>query len=433
MNTSTIEAKSIFFDSPTTTLSIDSTSNITTNGRSANSRGYYENQGAAYVGQGGYCPQDGKQHFDKHYGEFDMMPNFNNIYDMKQSLLVGSIGEYNPLDVRTAGGGHMHFNLDALRLTGRNYHIQSNGLPRWDQKEKDLNVDLNGGSGGYIYINTKEKYGENRADWSSKISVIGGYGKNKGVGGAGGVIVFGHDVTDHFASINTRTMGGRGGSARRPYNSTACGSAAAGTVYWASTDVLIVSNNFRWTNKHTFLTAKRRSPDKFPGKYLAADNMIISGAAHVNIICNAINRLVFDKFHMWPWSTEMVIDARGVSDLILNYNEQFTMYSWGTYLDLTNVTGTVFLQNLNNKHDRRELVVLNNVQYSRGIHIDVTTLVLNGKIYDPLESKSRQTVINLFANHLSLNKSAEMQADNMFLYANETLKLHGRSKLTSTV
>ena len=58
---------------------------------------------------------------------------------------------------------------------------------------------------------------------------------------------------------------------------------------------------------------------------------------------------------------------------------------------------------------------------------------MNGLIWDPLESEERKTVINLFANHLSLNRSAELQADHMFLQANETIKLHGKSKLTSTV
>lgn len=32
--------------------------------------------------------------------------------------MVGSIGEYNPFDVRTAGGGHIHLNIDALDLIG---------------------------------------------------------------------------------------------------------------------------------------------------------------------------------------------------------------------------------------------------------------------------------------------------------------------------
>ena len=72
---------------------------------------------------------------------------------MKSSRLVGSMGMYNPLDVRTAGGGHIHMNIDSLWLEDEQSmaHISCNGLPKKDTK---VNADLNGGSGGYIYINT---------------------------------------------------------------------------------------------------------------------------------------------------------------------------------------------------------------------------------------------------------------------------------------
>ena len=170
-------------------------------------------------------------------------------------------------------------------------------MPRWDTNEKEIpGVDLFGGSGGYIYINTKEKYNSNDVSWGARIAAIGGFGKGLGTGGSGGVIVFGHDVKNNFASVNTRTFGGRGGNSPRPFNSTLCGNAAAGTTYWASTDVLHVSNYFVTTNKHTFLTAKLRSPDKFPNMFLAAENLVISGSGKVNILTNSIRRIVFDKF-----------------------------------------------------------------------------------------------------------------------------------------
>lgn len=72
-------------------------------------------------------------------------------------------------------------------------------------RETDVG-DLNGGSGGYVYINTQQRYGKNSFSTNNtsvdpngvmehaSIEVMGGYGKNKGVGGAGGVIVFGDGV-----------------------------------------------------------------------------------------------------------------------------------------------------------------------------------------------------------------------------------------------
>jgi len=93
-------------------------------------------------------------------------------------------------------------------------------------KETDVG-NLNGGSGGYIYINTQQKYGKNnftsydkdgKAQYAS-IEVTGGYGKNKGVGGAGGVIVFGDGVDLRVNAgeyglgiFHTYTHGGRSGS-----------------------------------------------------------------------------------------------------------------------------------------------------------------------------------------------------------------------------
>lgn len=48
-------------------------------------------------------------------------------------------------------------NIDALNLIGTNNHIQANGLPEKNRPETGLD-DLNGGSGGYIYINILNKY-----------------------------------------------------------------------------------------------------------------------------------------------------------------------------------------------------------------------------------------------------------------------------------
>ena len=84
-------------------------------------------------------------------------------------------------------------NIDSLLLVGKGSQISANGLPLKEAKESELG-NLYGGSGGYIYINTKQKYGKNSFDTEARIEAIGGYGKNKGAGGAGGVIVFGDGV-----------------------------------------------------------------------------------------------------------------------------------------------------------------------------------------------------------------------------------------------
>jgi hypothetical protein len=123
---------------------------------------------------------------------------------------------------------------------------------------------------------------------------------------------------------------------------------------------------------------------------MAADNLVVGSGANLNIICNSINRLVFDSVMMWPYSS-MTLDTRGVEDLIFNYNKWFLMHPSKTYLDVKNVTGLVTFQNYNLTSDNkeREMILLNDVMYSKSLSIDVTTLNLVGKIYDPLESKTR--------------------------------------------
>lgn len=125
-NSSRISAKKIFFSSPTTKLTIDGTSLIEVNGRSTNTRGTWNKMaGATYLGQGGYCGTN--QQDEKFYGQFFMQPNSGNMYDMMGEKLIGSIGTIDVL--ATAGGGHVHIDVDSLNLTGKGVQIQANGLP----------------------------------------------------------------------------------------------------------------------------------------------------------------------------------------------------------------------------------------------------------------------------------------------------------------
>lgn len=304
LTNSTIEAKGIFIDNPGMLMQIDSNSRISADGRSDGYTGYYKNQGASYVGQGGYCPLDGKVHVEKHYAEFDIMPNFANIHDMKGGKLTGSMGEYNPLDVRTAGGGHIFLNIDALYLYGEvsKGHISANGLPEAGTDDQ-VTIDLNGGSGGYVYINTQNKYNTNTIESEASITVIGGHGTGNGFGGSGGIVTFGKDVKEEEFMFISKTRGGTGGKVKRDNDQTLCANGAAGTAFFDKNDWLFVWNGDVLTSKHTFLTAKKRNPNKFPNKYMAADNLVVWTGANLNIICNSLDRIVFDSVLMITNST----------------------------------------------------------------------------------------------------------------------------------
>jgi hypothetical protein len=74
-------------------------------------------QGASYVGQGGSCNSD---HKDLIYGTFDMMPT-ENIYDSVLVSHTGSAGIGRPtVDRSTAGGGHIHIDVDTINFYGLN-------------------------------------------------------------------------------------------------------------------------------------------------------------------------------------------------------------------------------------------------------------------------------------------------------------------------
>lgn len=227
---SSISGAKLVINSPTTNLTIDATSNITVNGRSLMTTGSQVGQGASYVGQGGYCGNADSERL-RNYGQYDMMPDPNNVLNMKGGTLLGSVGQSSPLNVQTGGGGHIRLNVDALNLVGENNHIQANGIPAKDTPESDVG-DLTGGSGGYININIENKYvKQNHIDYLAKIQALGGYGKNKGVGGAGGIITFGNNV-EYLNLEVTQTFGGSGGTIRNAAEKPNCGNGAPGTVFY---------------------------------------------------------------------------------------------------------------------------------------------------------------------------------------------------------
>lgn len=309
--------------------------------------------------------------------------------------------------------------------------------------------DLNGGSGGYVYINTQQKYGKNAftstdaagtTEYAS-IEVTGGYGKNKGMGGAGGVIVFGDGVENQLGIFHTYTHGGRSGTkvATTPTQTTDgkehkpeynCGAGAAGTTYWDAEDVLVINNNWHHTTKSTFLHAKYRSPDKFPNELMPADNLILASGAVVSIKNSGVQSILFDSLKMFPF-TRLIFDFDNVKELTVKYNQHFVVHNFWTEIDFTRCTGEVTLKNLV-EGGRGNLVNLNDVLFSTALSIDVYNLILSGKISDPLESRPRNTEVKLYANQLLVNEYAAVYADNIFMYSNDTILIKKNAVIAST-
>jgi hypothetical protein len=121
LQSSTVEGSHIYINAPTVELLIDDTSYLETTGRSLETKGTSEDNvhGASYIGHGGYC---GTAPTSDRYGAFDLLPNANDIYDMKEMQLMGSMGHYSvrtaDRDRSTGGGGHIHINVENLNFTG---------------------------------------------------------------------------------------------------------------------------------------------------------------------------------------------------------------------------------------------------------------------------------------------------------------------------
>jgi hypothetical protein len=75
--------------------------------------------------------------------------------------------------METAGGGRIVIICDNLQLSGHSAKIEANAKPL---KATTSNSTLPGGSGGFIYIKTKDQLANSTFSPNSTIEVVGGYG-----------------------------------------------------------------------------------------------------------------------------------------------------------------------------------------------------------------------------------------------------------------
>ena len=110
-----------------------------------------------------------------------------------------------PSDTSTSGGGHVQIYVDSITIFDQNQTITADGLPNKDKYDRD---NLNGGTGGYIYIKTYNKFSNNSIEGDALISARGGFGINNGLGGAGGVVVLDGNFSRDNILTNFKVAGG---------------------------------------------------------------------------------------------------------------------------------------------------------------------------------------------------------------------------------
>jgi hypothetical protein len=69
-------------------------------------------------------------------------------------------------DAETAGGGRIVVIADSIVTDNTNVKISSNGFPVFDDDNDHLDA-LSGGSGGYVYIHTKNHLNQNSVNLST--------------------------------------------------------------------------------------------------------------------------------------------------------------------------------------------------------------------------------------------------------------------------
>jgi hypothetical protein len=133
--------------------------------------------------------------------------------------------------------------------------LQADGMPLQNfDGERAGDKHYIGGSGGYIFTATHNRYGENKISPDSQIRARGGFGTRAAPSGSGGVIVIAGDNT--VPVENADASGGRSeftlnakANATDSYNG--CDNGGAGTIYQTTEDRLVIDNRDELTTKLT--------------------------------------------------------------------------------------------------------------------------------------------------------------------------------------
>jgi len=119
---------------------------------------------------------------------------------------------------------------------------------------------------------------KNNVSWYSSIEVLGGFGKNEGHGGAGGVVYF--DGSFDHGIYMAEVAGGEGGNANKESKIKGCSNGASGTAYFKGIDELMLDNRNHFTDKETPINVKlNRNHTDYPDHYMLAMDVYLGRRA----------------------------------------------------------------------------------------------------------------------------------------------------------
>lgn len=118
---------------------------------------------------------------------------------------------------------------------------------------------------------THEVADTNKWETYANIEAMGGFGKNDGHGGSGGIMYF--DGTNALGQNSIHINGGLGD---KGWNMDRFGTnAASGTCYWTVLDALLIDNSYHHTDKKTRVhVIKRKTSTKGKGYAYLTENIV---------------------------------------------------------------------------------------------------------------------------------------------------------------
>lgn len=91
---------------------------------------------------------------------------------------------------------------DSFMLTGEKGAIEANAMPLKETAAISP-YSLVGGSGGYIYLSSRNVFNQNTIAPTFSLEAQGGYGANGNYGGSGGVVVLDGNIGITSAQVST--------------------------------------------------------------------------------------------------------------------------------------------------------------------------------------------------------------------------------------
>lgn len=204
--------------------------------------------GLGYAGSGAFC-QDLFPQCGYPYGSLDLLLNETN--DTNNALGTGS-GQM-ITDFYGCGGGRVYLNMSNTFFFGQNI-LSASGSPQQEPKylctnRTDTNYDiLNGGTGGYIYLEVKNTLAFNSLNDSLKILAEGGNycdyfdGKSTKFAGSGGRIIINIDPSVGNQNIQYYIKGGINDVTVKQQNINPCRNGASGSLYFMRNKTVLFNN-----------------------------------------------------------------------------------------------------------------------------------------------------------------------------------------------